>query len=304
VSDVGGDPSDRAAGVAPSGLPSAARLPLEPVEGGAVSEQQAVEIERAPVSAPVLSVSEVSVSFGGIRALDSVSLSVGSGEILGLIGPNGAGKTTLFDVISGVRFPQSGKVRLDGVDVTNRTAIQRARSGLRRTYQAVQVFGWLSVIDNVVAALEWEGGGGGLFADLVSSPTRRRREKARRAQAMIALERCGLAAAANAPASSLPIGQARMVELARATADPPKVLLLDEPTSGLEAAEANRLARQIRSISQSVGCAVLLVEHDMDFVMGVCDRIVVLNLGQVIAEGTPDEIRADETVRTAYLGTS
>jgi branched-chain amino acid transport system ATP-binding protein len=280
------------------------RLPLEQIEGRVVSDQTATEIADAPSSSPILSVSEVSVSFGGIRALDGVSLSVGSGEIVGLIGPNGAGKTTLFDVISGVRFPQSGKVQLEGVDVTSRTAIQRARSGLRRTYQAVQVFGWLSVVDNVVAALEWEGGGGGLFADLVSSPTRRRREKARRAQAMAALERCGLAAVADAPSASLPIGQARMVELARATADPPKVLLLDEPTSGLEPAEATRLAELIRSISHSVGCAVLLVEHDMDFVMGVCDRIVVLNLGQVIAQGTPEEVRADEAVRTAYLGTS
>jgi len=299
-----GPPEPPAVGASRNGQPSVGGLPLEPVEGRAVSEQTAVEVDEAPSSSPILSVSEVSVSFGGIRALDGVSVSVAAGEIVGLIGPNGAGKTTLFDVISGVRFPQSGKVRLEGVDVTNRTAIQRARSGLRRTYQAVQVFGWLSVVDNVVTALEWEGGGGGLFADLVSSPTRRRREKARRAQAMAALERCGLAAVADAPSSSLPIGQARMVELARATADPPKVLLLDEPTSGLEPAEASRLAELIRSISQSVGCAVLLVEHDMDFVMGVCDRIVVLNLGQVIAEGTPDEVRADENVRTAYLGTS
>ncbi len=252
---------------------------------------------------PILSVSGVSVSFGGIRALDDVSLSVAPGEIVGLIGPNGAGKTTLFDVISGVRIPQSGRVHMGGVDVTTRPAMQRARGGLRRTYQAVQVFGWLSVVDNVVAALDWEGGGGGLFADLVASPTRRRREKARRAQAMAALERCGLAAVADAPAGSLPIGLARMVELARATADPPKVLLLDEPTSGLDGNEAVRLAEEVRAICRSVDCAVLLVEHDMEFVMGVCDRIVVLNLGQVIAAGTPEQVRADQAVRTAYLGT-
>ncbi len=268
-----------------------------------MSEQAVTETDQPP-AAPILSVSDVSVSFGGIRALDEVSLSVASGEIVGLIGPNGAGKTTLFDVISGVRFPQAGKVRLEGVDVTTRSAIHRARGGLRRTFQAVQIFGWLSVLDNVVAALEWEGGGGGLFADLVALPTRRRREKARRARAMAALERCGLAAVADDPSSSLPIGLARMVELARATADPPKVLLLDEPTSGLDHTEANRLAEQIRAICREVGCAVLLVEHDMDFVMGLCDRIVVLNLGQVIAAGTPDAIRSDESVRTAYLGTA
>jgi branched-chain amino acid transport system ATP-binding protein len=277
-----------------------------------VTEQAGTQVEQAPIQMehasvavgddPILSVLGVSVSFGGIRALDDVSLSVGAGEIVGLIGPNGAGKTTLFDVISGVRFPQEGSVHLGGADVTTRPPMQRARAGLRRTFQAVQVFGWLSVVDNVVAALDWEGGGGGLFADLIASPTRRKREKARRAQAMLALERCGLASVADSPSSSLPIGLARMVELARATADPPKVLLLDEPTSGLDPNEANRLADQIRDICRTVGCAVLLVEHDMEFVMGVCHRIVVLNLGQVIAAGTPDQIRADESVRTAYLG--
>jgi branched-chain amino acid transport system ATP-binding protein len=252
---------------------------------------------------PILDVVGVSVSFGGIRALDDVSLSVSPGEVVGLIGPNGAGKTTLFDVISGVRVPQTGRVHLAGVDMTGVSPMRRARAGLRRTYQAVQVFGWLSVVDNVVAALDWEGGGGGLFADLVAAPTRRRRERARRAQAMAALERCGLTAVADAPSSSLPIGLARMVELARATADPPKVLLLDEPTSGLDANEAARLSDQVREICRSAACAVLLVEHDMEFVMGLCDRIVVLNLGQVIAEGTPEEVRANQIVRTAYLGT-
>jgi branched-chain amino acid transport system ATP-binding protein len=270
-----------------------------------VSDDVGTVVDEAPARSTeaILSVSGVSVSFGGIRALDDVSLEVAAGEIVGLIGPNGAGKTTLFDVISGVRTPQGGRVRMGGVDVTTRSPMARARAGLRRTYQAVQVFGWLSVVDNVVAALDWEGGGGGLFADLVAAPTRRRRERARRQRAMATLERCGLAAVADAPASSLPIGLARMVELARATADPPKALLLDEPTSGLDSTEAARLADQIRDISRSADCGVLLVEHDMEFVMGVCDRIVVLNLGQVIAAGTPEQVRADDTVRTAYLGT-
>ncbi len=262
-------------------------------------------VADAPASSPpCLAVSDVCVAFGGIRALDSVSLSVGAGEIVGLIGPNGAGKTTLFDVISGVRAPDSGRVLMDGDDVTATRAMYRARAGLRRTYQAVQVFGWLSVIDNVVAALDWEGGGGGLFADLVALPTRRRRERERRQQAMAALERCGLAGVADEPSSSLPIGLARMLELARATVEPPRVLLLDEPTSGLDSTEAERLAHQVREITGSANCGVLLVEHDMEFEMGLCDRIVVLNLGQVIAQGTPDEVRADESVRVAYLGGS
>ncbi len=251
---------------------------------------------------PMLEVAEVHVSFGGIKALDGVSLSVAPGEVCGVIGPNGAGKTTLFDVISGVRAPDRGRVRLDGRDVTDATAVARSRAGIRRTFQAVQVFGWLSVLDNVVAALDWEGGGGGLLADLVSSPTRRRRERARRERAREALERCGLSSLADASAGSLPIGLARMVELARATVDPPKVLLLDEPTSGLDAQEAQRLADRMAVICHEEGCAVLLVEHDMDFTMRHCDRLVVLNLGQEIAAGTPDEVRADERVREAYLG--
>ena len=269
-----------------------------------MSEHDGSSAGEAAQGEPILDVVGVSVSFGGIRALDDVSLSLAPGEVVGLIGPNGAGKTTLFDVISGVRIPQEGHVRMGGADLTGVSAMQRARAGLRRTYQAVQVFGWLSVLDNVVAALDWEGGGGGLFADLVALPARRRREQARRARARDALERCGLSAVADAPSSSLPIGLARMVELARATVDPPKVLLLDEPTSGLDPTEATRLADQVREIARSASCAVLLVEHDMEFVMGLCDRIVVLNLGQVIASGTPDEVRADEVVRTAYLGTA
>jgi branched-chain amino acid transport system ATP-binding protein len=259
---------------------------------------------QASPQAPSLSVSGVSVSFGGIRALDNVSVSVGHGEVVGLIGPNGAGKTTLFDVICGVRVPDAGRVLMDGTDVTSTRPMHRARGGLRRTYQAVQVFGWLSVVDNVIAALDWEGGGGGLFADLVALPTRTRRQRDRRKQAMGALERCGLAGVADEPSSSLPIGLARMLELARATVEAPRVLLLDEPTSGLDGNEATRLSQQVRDICREVNCGVLLVEHDMEFVMGVCDRIVVLNLGQVIAEGTPDEVRANETVRVAYLGSS
>jgi len=255
-------------------------------------------------STPILAVSGIHVSFGGIKALSDVDLAIMPGEVVGLIGPNGAGKTTLFDVISGVRFPQSGRVELGGADVTTQAAMVRARNGLHRTFQAVQVFGWLSVVDNVVAALDWEGGGGGLFADLVGSPTRRRRERARRERAMQVLERCGLGPVADSPAGSLPIGLARMVELARATVDPPKVLLLDEPTSGLDANEVQRLAEQMKDIAASANCAVLLVEHDMGFVMAHCHRIVVLNLGQVIASGTPEEIRANDVVRAAYLGTT
>jgi branched-chain amino acid transport system ATP-binding protein len=230
-----------------------------------------------------------------------VSFVVHPGEVVGLIGPNGAGKTTLFDVISGVRAPRRGHIRLAGQDVTGLSPTGRARAGLRRTFQTVQVFGWLSVVDNVVAALDHEGGGGGLFADLVASPTRRRREAARRVRALDALDRCGLASLASSPAGLLPIGYARMLEVARALVQTPKVLLLDEPTSGLDPEEAARLARVIRSLAAE-GCAVVLVEHDIEFVMAESTRLIVLNLGEVIASGTPAEIRENQLVRSAYLG--
>ena len=218
------------------------------------------------------------------------------------IGPNGAGKTTLFDVISGVRTPDSGQVVLAGENVTRRSPMYRARRGLRRTFQRVQAFGWLSVEDNVLTALEWRGGGGGLAADLVSFPTRRRRERERRARVAEVLDLCGLTAMRGELASSLPIGLARMMELARAIVDHPRVLLLDEPTSGLDHAEAGRLGERIQAIRHDEDCAVLLVEHDVGFVMQHCDQIVVLDLGQVLTVGEPHEVQANAAVRAAYLG--
>jgi branched-chain amino acid transport system ATP-binding protein len=264
-------------------------------------------VERAHVDRPagdgiVLALDAVSVHFGGIAALTGVDLAVDAGDVCGLIGPNGAGKTTLFDVVSGVRIPDTGRVMLDGGEITRWPAARRARAGLHRTFQRVQTYGWLSIEDNVLAALEWRGGGGGLAADLVGSPTRRRRERERRERVAHVLELCGLTAVARERAGSLPMGLARMVELARAIVDPPRVLLLDEPTSGLGDTEMARLGERIRAIQTEESCAVLLVEHDVGFVMEQCDRIVVLNLGEVIAVGGPKEIQADAAVRTAYLG--
>jgi len=266
----------------------------------AVEDAPAPSSEQPDLGALVLD--GVTVRFGGITALDDVSFAVGNGEVLGLIGPNGAGKTTLFDVISGVRPPDSGRVLMDGRDISRTSAVTRARRGLRRTFQRVQTFGWLSVEDNVLAALEWRGGGGGMLADLVSLPTRRSRERERRARVAEVLEQCGLTAVAKDPSGSLPIGLARMVEFARAIVDRPKVLLLDEPTSGIEEAEIERLADLIQSMRADESCAVVLVEHDVGFVMRQCDRIVVLELGRVLAAGAPAEIQADPKVRDAYLG--
>lgn len=249
-----------------------------------------------------LEVRAASVRFGGIAALTDVSLAVRPGELRGLIGPNGAGKTTLFDLVSGLTGPTKGSVWLNGVDVTRRSPTWRARHGLRRTFQRQQVFGHLTVAENLLVASEWRGGGGGLAADLLGLPTRRKPERERRRRVDELLERCHLDAVADTQSGSIPIGQARLLEVGRALMDQPQVLLADEPTSGLDEAETDRLGRVLTETAITEGTAVLLVEHDVGFVMDHCHRITVLHLGQVLAEGEPDEIRRDPIVRSAYLG--
>ncbi|MFI6734280.1 ABC transporter ATP-binding protein [Nonomuraea sp. NPDC050451] len=246
----------------------------------------------------MLAVEGVSVAFGGVRALDQVSFEVAAGQVCGVIGPNGAGKTTLFDVVSGLRRPSEGRVSVAGRDLTGVSPVRRARAGVRRTFQRTQVFGRLTVAGNVLAALDWHGGGGGLAADLVGWPARRRLERERGERVAEVLELCGLTPLRDAYAAALPVGQRRLVELARALADRPRLLLLDEPTSGLDASQTARLGEVVKALDTTV----LLVEHDMGFVMDTCDRIIVLDLGRVIAAGAPAEIREDPVVRAAYLG--
>jgi branched-chain amino acid transport system ATP-binding protein len=252
--------------------------------------------------APVLELDDVVVRFGTIVALDEVSIRVERGEICGLIGPNGAGKTTLFDVICGVCRPDRGRVRLDEVDIGALRPFERSRQGMRRTFQRVQTFGWLTVEENILVATEWRGGGGGVAADLMRFPSRRRREGERRALVDAALERCGLASVRSELAGSLPIGIARMVEFARATVEPPRLLLLDEPVSGLDEEEASRLGELIQEIRRDTGCSILVVEHNAGFIMTQCDTVIVLALGSVLAEGSPREVRDNPAVQSAYLG--
>ncbi len=246
----------------------------------------------------MLAVQGVSVAFGGVRALSEVTFEVPDGQVCGVIGPNGAGKTTLFDVVTGLRRPDAGRVRVGGEDMTGLSAVRRARGGVRRTFQRPQVFGRLTVADNVLAALDWRGGGGGLLADLAGWPARRRLERERRTRVAQVLELCGLTEVRDAYAAALPVGRRRLVELARALADRPRLLLLDEPTSGLDADQTARLAEVVAALDTTV----LLVEHDMGFVMDACDRLVVLDLGRVIASGPPERVRDDPAVRAAYLG--
>ena len=229
---------------------------------------------------------DVHVRFEGVRAISGASLHLGQNEILGLIGPNGAGKTTLVNVLTGFQRPDKGTVWLSGRNVTGRTPFQLARDGVARTFQGVRLFGGLSVFQNVEAGALGVGLGG-----------HRARERADEV-----LQWLNLAAQATARADALPFGEERRVGIARALAMRPRFLLLDEPAAGLNERECDELREVIRDIRRRLDCGVLLIEHNMAVIMGLCDRIHVLDQGRSIAEGAPSDIRANSDVKRAYLG--
>lgn len=230
-----------------------------------------------------LEINEVSVSFGGRTALREVSIEAETGCITGLIGPNGAGKTTLFNVVCGLETAQRGRIRINGTEVTKLAPFKRARRGLARTFQRLEPFGLLTVLENVHLAADVAG--------------RHRPEQV----AADLLARLGISGLAGQRADRLPTGQARVVELARALATDPKVLLLDEPASGQDEGETERFSAVLREVAAD-DVAVVLVEHDIQLVMDVCARIHVLDLGRVLASGSPSEIQSDPAVLAAYLG--
>jgi branched-chain amino acid transport system ATP-binding protein len=234
----------------------------------------------------MLSASDVSVQFAGVRALDGVDLALSEGEILGLIGPNGAGKTTLLNVLSGFQRPSRGRLGFAGRSITGWDPPRRARAGLGRTFQDVRLFAGMTVLENCELAVVGCGG----------------RRATARARAAHALEWLGLSHVTDTPAGQLPYGLQRSVGIARALCLRPSVLLLDEPVAGLNDDESAATAQTIREVRAEFGCGLIVIEHDMRVILGVCDRVHVLDHGVTLRIGSPDEIRSDPQVIRAYLG--
>ncbi|WP_186392990.1 MULTISPECIES: ABC transporter ATP-binding protein [unclassified Pannonibacter] len=248
----------------------------------------------------LLSIEGLGISFGGLKAVHDVSFALKPGEIVSVIGPNGAGKTTLFNMISGIYQPGAGKVKLNGEDVTGMPPHLLARRGMSRTFQNLQIFQQMSVLENVTAGFHLKERGS-VLADLLALPASRRRSKAAEEGARALLKRAGLERAAEREAASLSYGSLKRLEIARALALSPKVLLLDEPAAGCNAVETEEIDHLIAEIA-AAGTAILLVEHDMKMVMRISNHIVVLDHGEKIAEGDPAGISRNPAVIAAYLG--
>jgi branched-chain amino acid transport system ATP-binding protein len=248
----------------------------------------------------ILEADRISISFGGVRAIDGVSISIASGQVFSIIGPNGSGKTTLFNLVSGIYVPNDGNIRLAGETVTGLAPDKLARRGLSRTFQNLQIFSRMSMLENVMVGRHRHERTG-ILADLVHWPSVPRQNQVTRDAARAALARVGLADADDRPAGSLAYGALKRLEIARALASEPTVLLLDEPAAGCNPVETQELDHVIRSLVKD-GITVVLVEHDMRLVMNISDRVHVLASGRTLAEGTPDQVRSDPAVIQTYLG--
>ncbi len=249
----------------------------------------------------LLEVDNLSKSFAGVHALEGYSLRLAPLAIHGVIGPNGAGKTTLFNLLTGFLRPSAGRMRLEGRDITGLPAYRVARLGLARTFQNIRLFGALTVLENVRTALQSQAPAP-LLGTLLSSPAFRRREQALTEQADALLARLGLASRRDQLARNLPYGDQRKLEIARAVALRPKVLLLDEPNAGMNPAETTELLGLIRALRDDLRITIVMVAHDIPLVMNLCERIQVLNYGRLIAEGDPHAVRTNPEVIAAYLG--
>lgn len=248
----------------------------------------------------MLEVSGITQIFGGVTALEDVSFAIHSGDITGVIGPNGAGKTTLFNIISGIYTRTAGCVTLDGKDISGLPSERLAGLGMVRTFQNIELFSQMTVLENVMVGLHTRSSSG-LLSCSFRMPWSISEEKRIREAALRWMEFTGIVELADVTAGNLPFGKGRMLEIARALAVEPRIILMDEPAAGLNSQETLGLAQLIRRI-RDLGITVVLVEHDMELVMDICDRIVVLNLGKKLAEGTPREIQDNHEVIAAYLG--
>ena len=250
---------------------------------------------------PVLDVRNLGIDFGGLTAVDSFNITIGPTEISGLIGPNGAGKTTIFNLLTGVYQPTRGSVLVNGIDIKGMPVYKVNKLGIARTFQNIRLFTDMTVLDNVKVGLH-NSMKCSFFSSVLHLPGYFKAEKRANEKAMELLDFMGLAEHANEKAGSLPYGVQRRLEIVRALATNPSVILLDEPAAGMNPSETAELTETIRRIRDEFNIAVLLIEHDMSLVMGICEGIAVLNFGRIIAKGTPDEIRNNPQVIEAYLG--
>lgn len=250
---------------------------------------------------PVLEIKNVTKNFGGVRAIDDFSVQIEPGKVHGLIGPNGAGKTTIFNNITGILTPDAGTIHYDGQDITGKKPHQIAQVGIGRTFQNIRLFSNLSVLQNVILASSMDAKYNYIDA-FFRSPRYRRMEKAIVDKAMGLLESVGLENNCDDIASKLPYGHQRKLEIARAIALDPKLILLDEPAAGMNADESEELVKFVLEIKNKHQFTVLMIEHHMDVVTNLCDYVTVLNFGKTIASGTPAEVKSNEHVIEAYLG--
>ena len=251
---------------------------------------------------PVLEVRHLGVEFGGLKAVDDFDLTIGVTEITGLIGPNGAGKTTVFNLLTKVYQPTHGTILLNKKDINNYTTIQACHAGIARTFQNIRLFDKMSVLDNVLAGIQGGKLNYWLPSSLLHLPSYYRAERQAKERALELLSIFHMEDLADVPAGSLPDGAQRRLEIVRALGTNPCLLLLDEPAAGMNPHETAELMENIRQIRDTFGIAILLIEHDMNLVMGICEGIAVLNFGKCIAKGTPDDIRNNPAVIEAYLG--